>query len=63
MRPWTPDHEAIVSDTPIPGFYLCTGHCGNGITNGPLSAKCLGQLMFGEPTDFDMSKLSLARFA
>ena len=63
LRPWTPDHEAIVSDTPIPGFYLCTGHCGNGITNGPLSAKCLGQLMFGEPTDFDMSKLSLARFA
>ncbi|NLF28504.1 MAG: FAD-binding oxidoreductase [Clostridiales bacterium] len=63
LRPWTPDHEAIVSKTRIPGFYLCTGHCGNGITNGPLSAKCLAQLMFDEPADFDMAKLSVERFS
>lgn len=62
LRPWTPDHEAIVSDTPIPGFYLCTGHCGNGITNGPLSGKCLTQLICGEKPDFDMKRLSYYRF-
>ena len=62
LRPWTPDHEAIVSDTPIPGFYVCAGHAGNGITNGPISAKLLGQIMFHEKTDFDMSRLSLSRF-
>lgn len=63
LRPWTPDHEPIVSDTPIPGLYLSTGHCGNGITYGPLSGKLMSQLICGEKTDFDMAPLSLARFA
>lgn len=63
LRPWTPDHEPIVSETPIPGLYLSTGHCGNGITYGPLSGKLMSQLMLGEKTDFDLTPLSLKRFA
>lgn len=62
LRPWTPDHEPIVSDTPVRGVYLSTGHCGNGITYGPLSGKLMSQLICGEKTDFDMAPLSLGRF-
>lgn len=62
LRPWTPDHEPIVSDTPVPGLYLSTGHCGNGITYGPLSGKLMSQLLSGEQTDFDLTPLSLRRF-
>ena len=62
LRPWTPDHEPIVSKTPVTGLYLSTGHCGNGITYAPLSGKLISQLICGEKTDFDMSPLSLERF-
>lgn len=63
LRPWTPDHEPIVSETPIPGLFLSTGHCGNGITYGPLSGKLMSQLICGEKTDFDLTPLSLERFS
>lgn len=31
VRPYTPDHMPIVSDTEIPGYYIAAGHEGDGI--------------------------------
>lgn len=63
LRPWTPDHEAIVSATEVPNLYVNAGHAGDGIKLGPISGKMMSQLLSGEPTDFDLAPLRLDRFS
>lgn len=62
LRPWTPDHEPIISRTAVPGFYVCSGHCGSGIAYGPLSGKLITQMILGEETDIEMDRYDLYRF-
>ena len=62
VRPWTPDHEAIVSATDVQGLYVNAGHAGDGIKLGPISGKMMSQLICGEQTDFDLAPLRLNRF-
>lgn len=62
LRPWTPDHEPIISRTAVPGFYVCAGHCGSGIAYGPLSGKLITQMILGEETDIKMDRYDLYRF-
>ena len=62
LRPWSPDHEPIISRTMVPGFYVCSGHCGSGIAYGPLSGKLITQMILGEKTDVDVSRYDLYRF-
>lgn len=62
LRPWSPDHEPIISRTKVPGFYVCSGHCGSGIAYGPLSGKLITQMILGEKTDVDVSRYDLYRF-
>lgn len=62
LRPWTPDHEPIISKTEVPGFYVCSGHCGSGIAYGPLSGKLITQMILGEKTDVAMERFELYRF-
>lgn len=62
LRPWSPDHEPIISKTKVPGFYVCSGHCGSGIAYGPLSGKLIMQMITGEKTDIDMNRYNLYRF-
>lgn len=63
LRPWTPDHEPIISRTTVPGFYVCSGHCGSGIAYGPLSGKLITQMILGEDTDVKMDRYDLYRFS
>ena len=62
LRPWTPDHEPIISRTAVPGFYVCSGHCGSGIAYGSLSGKLITQMILGEETDIEMDRYDLYRF-
>lgn len=62
LRPWSPDHEPIISKTKVPGFYVCSGHCGSGIAYGPLSGKLITQMILGEATDVNMDRYNLYRF-
>ena len=62
LRPFTPDHFPIVSDTPVPGFYVCAGHEGDGIGLSLISGKLIGQIICGEETDIDVTPLRLDRF-
>lgn len=62
LRPWSPDHEPIISSTTVPGFYVCSGHCGSGIAYGPLSGKLISQMILGEKTDVKMDRYDLYRF-
>lgn len=64
VRPFVIDHLPIVSDVDsIPGFYIAAGHEGDGICFSPFTGKQMAQIVMGEETDFDLSKLDFARFA
>lgn len=64
VRPFVVDHLPIVSDVDsVPGFYIAAGHEGDGICFSPFTGKQMAQIMMGEETDFDLSKLDFSRFA
>ena len=64
VRPFVVDHLPIVSDVDsIPGYYIAAGHEGDGICFSPFTGKQMEQIVMGEETDFDLSRLDFARFA
>lgn len=62
VRPYTPDHMPIISDTEIPGYYIAAGHEGDGIGLSAVTGLLMSQLIAGKPTDVDMQPLSFKRF-
>jgi sarcosine oxidase subunit beta len=63
VRPYTPDHMPIISDTPLPGFYIAAGHEGDGIGLAPITAKSIASLIAGKKPPMDISHVSYSRFA
>lgn len=62
LRPFTPDHMPIVSGTPVPGFYVATGHEGDGIGLSPITGKCIADMIAGKEAFMDLSPVSFQRF-
>ncbi|SNZ17557.1 sarcosine oxidase subunit beta [Terribacillus aidingensis] len=63
VRPWVPDHLPIVSEVEeVPGFFIASGHEGDGISMSPITGKMVAQLITGEPTDFNIDKLNFSRY-
>ena len=63
VRPFVIDHLPIVSDVDfVPGYFIAAGHEGDGICFSPFTGKQMSQIVMGEETDFDLSKLDFARF-
>jgi len=63
LRPYTPDHLAIVSGVEeVPGFYIAAGHEGDGIGLAPLTGQLMSQIIHGEPTTVDVTPLRWSRF-
>lgn len=63
VRPFVKDHLPIVSHVDeVPGYYIAAGHEGDGICLSPITGKLMAQMIAGEPTDFDISKLRFSRF-
>jgi sarcosine oxidase subunit beta len=63
LRPYSPDMLPIISDSPIEGFYVASGHEGVGITMGPITGKLITQIISGKKTDLPVESLSVNRFA
>jgi len=63
LRPFMPDHFPIVSDTPVPGFYISTGHEGDGIGLSLISAEIMANIICGKKQRIDIAPLSFNRFA
>ncbi len=60
----SPDHNAIVGETLDPsGLVYATGFSGHGFQQGPVVGEHVALLALGLPTPFDLSPLSLDRFA
>jgi sarcosine oxidase subunit beta len=63
MRPYVVDHLPVVSEVDeVPGFYIASGHEGDGICLAPITGKLMSQVVVGEPTDFNIDKLKFSRF-
>ena len=60
----SPDHNAIVGESPAPGRFLyATGFSGHGFQQSPAIGEHLAQLVRGERPAFDLSALAVERFA
>lgn len=62
LRPGTPDHLPILGETPIHGYYACTGHYRDGILLTPVTARVMSQLITTGRSDFDLKPFSPKRF-
>jgi sarcosine oxidase subunit beta len=61
-RPWTPDHNPIISETGIPGFYIAAGHEGNGIGMSAMTGKIMSEIVCGIPASISIESFSWERF-
>jgi sarcosine oxidase subunit beta len=62
LRPFTPDHLPIISETEIPGFYVAAGHEGDGIGLSLITGKLISQMICGEQPAVTTEPLKLSRF-
>ena len=63
LRPFMPDHLPVISDTPVPGFYISTGHEGDGIGLSLISAEIIANMITGKKQPIDVTPLSFSRLA
>ncbi len=61
----TPDHHAIICEAPnVQGFFLANGFSGHGVMHSPATGLIVSEIILhGESRTFDVSQLSLGRFA
>jgi sarcosine oxidase, subunit beta len=65
LYPETPDHHAVVGDTPeVPGFVQCAGFGGHGVMHAPAAGRAVAELVaLGRCDTFDLRPLRPSRFA
>jgi glycine oxidase len=64
LRPITPDGLPIIgADPDLPGLWYATGHGRNGILLAALTGHVVAQLVGGESSVEDLSRVSVTRFA
>jgi sarcosine oxidase subunit beta len=65
LYPETPDHHAIIGDTPeAPGFVQCAGFGGHGVMHAPAAGRAVAELVaLGRCATFDLHPLRPSRFA
>ncbi len=65
LYPETPDHHAIVGETPgVPGFLQCVGFGGHGVMHAPAAGRAIAELVtLARCETFDLHPLRLSRFA
>ncbi|WP_342388878.1 NAD(P)/FAD-dependent oxidoreductase [Salinicoccus bachuensis] len=61
LRPWTPDHLPIISETNVSGFYVAAGHEGDGIGLCAITGKWMAE-MLADNLKEDLTPLSIGRF-
>lgn len=61
VRPWTPDHLPVVSETGVSGFYVAAGHEGDGIGLCAVTGQWMSEILTGTLTE-DISLLHIDRF-
>lgn len=62
LRPFMPDHLPVISDVPeIPGYYIATGHEGDGISMSPMTGELISQIINHDTPSMDIKPYSFSR--
>jgi sarcosine oxidase subunit beta len=59
----SPDHQAIVGESDLEGFWLCCGFSGHGFMQAPAIGRLLAAQITGQRPEIDLSPFAPARFA
>ncbi len=62
LRPYTPDHMPIISDTPVEGYFIAAGHEGDGIGLAPITGRIITDMVYKNNPVIDLAPLSYSRF-
>ena len=63
LRPFIPDHLPLITDVKqVPGYYIATGHEGDGISMAPMTGRLMAELIAGETPYMDMAPFSYSRY-
>lgn len=58
----SPDHQAIVGESRLPGFWLCCGFSGHGFMQAPAVGRLLAAMIAGAAPEVDISAFAPDRF-
>lgn len=58
----TPDHQAIIGESDLPGFWLCCGFSGHGFMQAPAVGDLCSDLILGREPAFSLHALRPSRF-
>jgi len=62
LRPGSPDNLPILGATPIPGYYVATGHFRDGILLAPITAQIMTDIIEGRDPGYDLNPFLASRF-
>ena len=62
LRPGTPDDLPILGSTPIPGYFVATGHFRDGILLAPVTARVMAQVITGVTPEHEIAAFGMERF-
>jgi glycine/D-amino acid oxidase-like deaminating enzyme len=63
LRPYSPDGLPILGTIKgVKGFYMATGHSGDGVCLAPITGKLISELVLDGETSMDIEPFSLYRF-
>ena len=62
LRPGTPDDLPILGTTPVPGYFIATGHYRNGILLSAITSRIMTCVVRGQDPGFDLSPFAASRF-
>jgi glycine/D-amino acid oxidase-like deaminating enzyme len=63
LRPYSPDGLPILGTVKgVKGFYMATGHAGDGVCLAPITGKLVSELVLDGETSLDIEPFSLYRF-
>ena len=63
LRPYSPDGLPILGTVKgVKGFFIATGHSGDGVCLAPITGKLMSELVLDGETSIDISSFSLYRF-
>ena len=63
LRPFLADHLPLITQVDeVPGYYIATGHEGDGISMAPTTGRLISELIAGEEPYLDLTPFSFTRY-
>lgn len=63
LRPFLADHLPLITQVDeVPGYYIATGHEGDGISMAPTTGRLISELIAGEEPYMDLTPFSFNRY-